>query len=46
MFNFDFLLRRLEQASHHILGMIFQEKCYSCYIYELANINCLSGFTS
>ena len=34
MFNFDFFFlgKVWEQLFHHILQMIFQERCFSCYI--------------
>ena len=32
MLNFDFLGKGLKQFLEHILCMILQEKCFSCYI--------------
>ena len=32
MLNFDFLEKALKIFPHHILHMIFQEKCFSCDI--------------
>ena len=32
MLNFDFLKKGLEKFLHHILCMIFPEKCFSSYI--------------
>ena len=32
MLNFDFLKKVFEYFLHHILCMIFQEKCFSSYI--------------
>ena len=32
MFNYDFLEKGLEIVSPQHLRMIFQEKCFSCYI--------------
>ena len=32
MLNFDFLKKVLEYFLHHILCMIFQEKCFSSYM--------------
>ena len=33
MFNFEFLEKYLGIVSHRILYMVFQEKCFSCYIF-------------